>query len=705
MSKRRVLVVSDSRIIAASIEKVLRFWGHEAEPCDANTRDGNNVRREVAKSYDCVLVDLDRCEGITAYIHLSAFETLPTIFFLTSRVAPRGSARTLGKDIAPIHSYLVNKYGNLLSQRFDMSTEEFLNNHFCNLLQLAGLLKTLDNSRRTDTPNPFRNVSRILTDFGLAEDAEVLSRLAHLDTDLCPDPKERELNRLKAFHAESSLLEKRMVADLITDNVRYLQWEEPTRKVLWIEDRPDRVVEYALSESCTEKTLRESITRCFSYYSNMSVFLLQTGFEQFFARLRQPPHVSGNVREQGGGLFHDLDVEQICGKPRGNDAFGLEDFEAVLLDLHFENENRISGQDLIIPLTEAAPGVPIVVFSKSRDPEVIAGVLRSGGDFYVNKSFPNAVPVFVNRCYDGDATNLFFIENSKLRLYLLNSRHDVRIRIDTSEELANKVAPETLSKKGAVGIAEGLAQREEKDGQFVFKTRNVFRWREVFIFTDEVEGLGHFVQFQGPNKQTVDEAVTHFELDVEERLDATYLEMYNELNCPMWLTSLRGFHAKFGEFVFGSTSGILTTIGMLLGVYVAVKEFSAVMASIAAVAASDSWSVAYSMYSAKLVERGTSGSEAFRHAFKTFLGKVLVPLLFMLVLWLSTFVCDSLEVAVGAVSGLGVLLLVTMSFERPLVAGEKAWGVAREVGKNVLLAFVVLLCSAAAGYGVRLLFG
>ena len=705
MQRQRVSVVTDSRPIAAAMTQVLQLWGIGAEVCGSYLRDGESAPQDVPKPYDWMLVDLDNWHGITPYIHLASFDALPTILFVGSRLGSPCSEVTLKDGIPPVHSYLVNKYGNLLSQTFNISTEEFLSNHFCSLLQLPSLLQRLANPLRTGMPNAFRNVSRILTDFGMAEDVEVMGRLIYLDSDLCPDPKERERNRLKEFHAESSRLEKRMVADLITDNVRYLQGGEPARRVLWIEDRPDRAMQYVSQTSSTGETLRGSVSRCFSYYRNMSVFLLQRGFDQFFARLRQRLLTPDDPQGQDGELFHNLGLEQICGEPRDDGELGLEDFEAVLLDLHFEDEERISGKDLIVPLMEAAPETPVVVFSRSRDPEVIDGVLRSGGDFYVDKSFPSAVPVFINRCYDADTTNLFFIKKSKARLYLLDSRYDARIRIDTDEDLAKKAALGSLVEKGATLVAERHEERDEEADEFLFKMRNVLRWREVFIYTDEVEGLGSFVEFQGPDKQTVDRAIVHFGLDTEEQLETTYLQMYDELKCPRWLKSVRGFHERFGELVFGSTSGILTTMGALLGVYVAVKGFVSVMASVAVIAAADSFSDAYSMYSAKLAERGASRSEAIRHGLTTLAAKFFLPIFFMLALWLANRSCATLQNAVCVVLVLAVCLLATMSAERPLVAGEGVRGIAWEVSKNVFLAFVVLLCSGLAGYAVDLLFG
>ena len=183
-------------------------------------------------------------------------------------------------------------------------------------------------------------------------------------------------------------------------------------------------------------------------------------------------------------------------------------------------------------------------------PEVIDDVLRKGADFYINKGLASAVPVFVNRCYDGDAKSRLFVAKSKTRLYLLNNRYDVRIKVDKTEPLASKVTPKALTDGGAVLLAQGLEQRDREEGEFIFKMRDFFRWREVFVFSDEVEGLGRFIEFQGPDKQTVDEALAHFGLDSEEQLAATYLQMYNELRCPRWLKRLRSFHDKFGEFVW-----------------------------------------------------------------------------------------------------------------------------------------------------------
>ncbi len=701
MRRQNVLVVSDSRSVAASVGRVLRLLGYEPV---SHAIHEDVALQEVTKACDWIMLDLDHSQGISPYIHLANLEMLPTIFFVGSGQGWRSPGIGLKEAIAPVHSYLVNKYGNVLSQAFDVSTDDFFLNHFSSLSRLTNLCQQLCAAPRTGIPNPFRNISRILSDFGMAHDSEILGRLSCLDVSLCQDPRERALNRLRGFHAESNLLEKQMVADLIIDNVRYLQEDEPTRRVLWIEDQPNRAYDGVSGRTLANRTLRDLVVQCFGYYRNMSVFLMEGSFEQFFADLHQQLRASEDPQSQARKLFCNINLEKICGQDDFSNGLGLDDFEAVLVDLYFGAEERVSGKDLIGPLTEISPDTPIIVFSRSSDPEVIDEVLRSGGDFYINKSFPTAVPVFVNRCYDGDAAGPFFVEKSRARLYLRGHRHCVRIRIDGAEELASKAAPDSLTARGAVLLAEGLEQRDEEGNEFIFRIRNIFRWREAFLFTDEVEGLGRFVECQGPNRSTVYSALVHFGLDSATKHEETYLQLYRELNCPSWLRFLRRFHDKFGELVFGSTSGILTTLGMLLGVYVAVKEFSAIMAAIAAVAASDSWSDAYSMYSAKLAERSTSKTESFRHASKTFLAKVCFPLFFMLVLWGASLCFDRLQHAVLAVVLLGAVLLAVMSAERPLVSGEGRWGVAREVGKNLLLAFLVLLCSGLAGYGVDRLF-
>ncbi len=114
-------------------------------------------------------------------------------------------------------------------------------------------------------------------------------------------------------------------------------------------------------------------------------------------------------------------------------------------------------------------------------------------------------------------------------------------------------------------------------------------------------------------------------------------------NLPGWLRSVLRFHKKVGELAFGITSGVLTTVGVLVGVNSATSSRLSVVAAVAAIAVADSCSDAFGMFMSKCAERGESKAVALRHAFMTLLGKFFLPLTFIIPILFFPLECWSLD--------------------------------------------------------------
>jgi len=728
MKKQRVLIVSDSIPIVSSLEKVLRTLGYETGQVD--------------ESYSHLLVDLDHSPDITPYIHLRKFEILPTILFLSSLPATHYLNSDSEEGTLPRHSYLVRKYESLYTLA---KGEHFVADHFFKFSQLTDILQRLSKPLDPEIKNVFRNVYSIFQDFKLEKEADTqtLHRFNSLDRNLCREPRERELSRLKEFHSTENKVWKQMILDLVMDNIQYLQAGEPTRKVLWIEDRPDGKIQHADGKTTS---LKSDILNSFEYYKGISVFLLKNKFATFLSNLTvfvEHGKTGSFVKhgKTGSGLFSNLELQNISGRNVNVNDFNVERKEGkedwiILLDLHFEDEKQISGKDLIPLLTEAAPRIPIVIFTKSADPEFMDSVLHSGGDFCLSKSYPYYVPVYVNRCYDIEGRDAFFIAKSKLRQSLIDTRHQLKIKLDTPE-LQEKYKPEELLNNTGVSlIADGVEQEDEsptdeeprriprgapdsapgelgeepgfagKKNEGIFITRTVLRWRDVFLYRDDVRLLGKYLEIHGQSEKAVTDALNYFRLNDEKLIEKSYLKILQEGNFPGWKKTLNRFHDKFGKMVFGSVSGILTPMGMLVGVYAATREFTAVMASIAAVGASDSWSDAYAKYSEEIQKPQAKRKDAFYSARKTLEAKMIFPGLFLLVLWFVDWAGGDIKWGIMVVLILAAILLAGIGAEKELIEEKvKFLSVAKAMIINLFLAVVVLFFSWVAGYGIQLLFG
>jgi predicted adenylyl cyclase CyaB len=192
----------------------------------------------------------------------------------------------------------------------------------------------------------------------------------------------------------------------------------------------------------------------------------------------------------------------------------------------------------------------------------------------------------------------------------------------------------------------------------VFKFRSLFRVQEAVIALDDVEYLGQFVEIKGESESQLSSVVATLDLGDQMIEHRSYLEMVTEQQRSMFLKMVLRLHHRVEELVFGLTSGVLTTIGVLVGVNAATASRISVISAIAAIGVADSYSDAYSMLLSKKSERGMSSKKALRHALWTFLGKFTLPTLLLIPIVLI----DSLSagVVVSVLLGIAVLVVVTL---------------------------------------------
>ncbi len=224
----------------------------------------------------------------------------------------------------------------------------------------------------------------------------------------------------------------------------------------------------------------------------------------------------------------------------------------------------------------------------------------------------------------------------------------------------------------------------------VFKTSCVYRKGNIVVTLDDVEYLGKYIEVRADDEEGLWEGAAILNIPRHQFITKTYPELMVERKVHWFIQKVLHFHERIGEAAFGITSGILTTLGVLVGMAYATQDSKiAVIGAIAVLAGSDSWSDAAGMYHSKLAERGTSKKDAIRFAFGTMVAKVVLPLLFCVpvAIW-GVQAGGSIAVAIGAI------LFMVFRVENAVVMEED---IRHSILEGMCLMFAVLWCSLWIG--------
>ncbi len=253
---------------------------------------------------------------------------------------------------------------------------------------------------------------------------------------------------------------------------------------------------------------------------------------------------------------------------------------------------------------------------------------------------------------------------------------------------------ETARVKGVSSqvISEAEAKQLIKDRGLrvqVCKQRTWVRLDTAVIRLDEVEYLGSFIEISDRDEAALKQTLATLGIDSGRLIKQSYLDLAIARSLPRWVRLALRVHDQVGELAFGITSGILTTVGVLVGMNSATASPLAVIAGLVSIATADSCSDAFGMYLAKVSERGTPRKSALRYALATLLGKAFFPLTFLVPL-----LTLPLGLAVGVNLAWAALGLALLSAEQAIVDQQP---IGRRIGWNLGLAFVIVVNSLLAG--------
>ena len=147
-------------------------------------------------------------------------------------------------------------------------------------------------------------------------------------------------------------------------------------------------------------------------------------------------------------------------------------------------------------------------------------------------------------------------------------------------------------------------------------------------------------------------------------------------------------HSLKTGFSFGLTSGIITTLGLLVGLYATDSSVSIIIAGIATIAIADSFSDALGIHVAEEAENKHTTREIWESTASTFFTKLFVALTFIVPIALL-----SLSVAVVAVIFWGLSLLAIFSF----YIAKRQKNACKVIAEHLIIAIIVIAITFYTG--------
>jgi VIT1/CCC1 family predicted Fe2+/Mn2+ transporter len=142
-------------------------------------------------------------------------------------------------------------------------------------------------------------------------------------------------------------------------------------------------------------------------------------------------------------------------------------------------------------------------------------------------------------------------------------------------------------------------------------------------------------------------------------------------------------------FSFGLTSGIITTLGLIVGLHSSTHSTPVIIGGILVIAIADALSDALGMHISEESENKHSNGEIWQSTVVTFLAKFFFALTFIMPIW---FFSLSTAIIISVVWGL--LILGILSFYIGKNAPAKTW---RVVIEHLVIALIVIVATHFVG--------
>jgi vacuolar iron transporter family protein len=147
---------------------------------------------------------------------------------------------------------------------------------------------------------------------------------------------------------------------------------------------------------------------------------------------------------------------------------------------------------------------------------------------------------------------------------------------------------------------------------------------------------------------------------------------------------------------FGLTSGVITTLGLIVGLHSGTHSKMVILGGILTIAIADAFSDALGMHISEESEGKYSTKEIWEATISTFLAKFLMASTFIVPIILL-----KLETAISASIIWGLSIITIMSFQIAKREKEKAWKV---IGEHLLIAVIVIITTHYVGEWIPTIF-
>jgi len=155
-------------------------------------------------------------------------------------------------------------------------------------------------------------------------------------------------------------------------------------------------------------------------------------------------------------------------------------------------------------------------------------------------------------------------------------------------------------------------------------------------------------------------------------------------------------HSLEVGFSFGLTSGIITTLGLLIGLNSSTSSKIVVIGGILTIAIADAFSDALGIHISEESENKHTSREIWESTFSTFFCKFFIALSFLIPVLLFEL---GTAVLISAIWGL--LLLSGLSFKIAQNQKVKTWQV---VAEHLIIAVVVIIAAHYVGHWISIVF-
>ena len=173
-----------------------------------------------------------------------------------------------------------------------------------------------------------------------------------------------------------------------------------------------------------------------------------------------------------------------------------------------------------------------------------------------------------------------------------------------------------------------------------------------------------------------------------------WLSLKNKLQYPC-MKKLKLSYIK--GLSYGMTSGIITTLGMMVGMHSGTHSRLAVIGSVLVIAVADAFSDALGIHISEESENQHTAREIWESTFATFISKFVFAMTFVVPVLLFT-----LSTAIWVSIGWGLFLLGGISYMMARSQKEPAWKI---IGEHWLIMMLVILITHYVGEWVSIIFG